>query len=193
MATPATGGVSWRRFLALAAPATGAALAMVPAIALGWITVGITSAAPIDVRTSGGTSESLTLVAAADGRLTEIATGTGRAAPTVELTDSRLDDLCLVPRLDVPLLGRVSITLATGRTVDVGRITLATSSADAAGLHLPETTLGTSEAPLVLRTSDDASSTQLTDAHLDVYGLELSDGFLLRSLRIGAGGDEVAC
>lgn len=200
-----SGGTRWPRFVAVAVPAALAALTMIPAIAFGWITIGITSATPIVVHTSGGTSDSLTLVTGNDGRLTALApTGSGEAAPLVELSDTRLEDLCLVPTVELPLLGAVfSVKVMTGRPVDIGRITLTTTDVAAAGVRLPRTTLGYVNDPnvagapqgstLVLGTEAAPSATSLSDADLGVYGMEVSDGFLVRSLRINAGTDDLAC
>ncbi len=199
------GGVAWGRFVAVAAPATLVALLMVPAILLGWITLTISSAEPIGVSTTAGTAGDLTVVAGSSGNVVSLApAGVDGVAPMLELSDTHLEDLCLAPRLRAPLLGDlISLRVTSSRPVDIGRITLASSSARSGNLSLPPTTLGYRTAPdvagapdrraLTLDTGNGPEPAALEDADLSVYGLVLEDGISLSSIGFGASRGDLPC
>lgn len=207
MATPTSpsGGVAWRRFVAVAAPAALVTLLMVPAILFGWITLTISSAEPIEVSTSAGTADGLTVVAGNSGDVVALApAGVGGAAPMLALSGTHLEDLCLAPRLRAPLLGElIRFRVTSSRPVDIGRITVASSSARTGHLSLPTTTLGyrtasdVAGAPdrrvLTLDTGTGTGQTTLEDADLSVYGLVLQDGIGLSSIGLSVSRGDLPC
>lgn len=203
--TTTPGGVAWGRFVAVATPAALAALLMIPAILFGWITLTISSAEPIGVSTSAGTADDLTVVAGSSGNVVSLApAGVDGVAPMLELSDTHLEDLCLAPRLRAPLVGDlISLRVTSSHPVDIGRITLASSSARTGHLSLPPTTLGYRSASdvagaphqraLTLDTGTGREPAALEDAELAVYGLVLEDGISLSSIGFGASRGELPC
>jgi hypothetical protein len=199
------GHISLRRFLALVLPGALGALLLVPAIVLGWVSVTIAAARPIAISASHGTARSLVLGTSTDQAVTGTSLpGEGaRAAAVVNVTSTELDDLCLLPRFELPLLGRViGLRLSTSDPVHLGRITLAASEGAAAGLDLPETVVGTaslggSQVPgvgtggFVVRSS--GGEVDFDGLDMPTLGLVLNDGLRLDTLSLRAGVGDQHC
>jgi hypothetical protein len=198
------GGVRAKRFAVLVTPAAAAALLLVPAIVLGWVSVSIASAEPIGIRTRSGTAGSVFLSASTDTSITSLTTSRGeRGVALLHVVDGTLDDLCLKLRSPIPLLARhLAVRVRSSASVHLGQVTLAVGSGGLDGLDLPQTVVGGPAGPdapgapsargaagFAVRTVSGA--TTFGDLRTDALGLVLDEGLRLDalSLRVGAGAD----
>jgi len=184
------GGTRPLRFLVVAAPATGACLGLVAGIALGYVSVAFAAARPFDVATRHGDADSLYFALDTDSAITGLSMGDPRSAALVEVTDGRLDDLCLTPRLDLPIVGRLaSLKIASGGRVGLGDTTLAAGESQVGGLGVPHLDVGArgdGEHPgaFSLRAGGDGEPVKLDGVDLRAYGLVLEGGIRLRTLAL---------
>lgn len=197
MRTPAPGGVRLRRFLLIAAPATGAALMLVPAILLGWVSVAIASSDPIGIAVSSGTAGSVYISASTNQRVVPHNPEQGDSGVALlNVTDGVLADLCLALDIDLPLLPQDPVVrLRSVDTVHIGEITLAASDGVLDNIDLPATGIGfvdggsripgASESAFSIRTIE--GSTRFRDLHTDTLALVLDRGVRLDALRLRAG------
>lgn len=189
---PRQGGVRVGRFLLLTAPATVACLAVVAGIALGWVSVSLATVRPLDLDTSAGSAESMYLSMSTDASVTGLAVaGAPRMVAVVQVRKGDLDDLCLVPRITLPVLGDLaSLRISTGGHVALGAVTLAATRGSLGAVDLPATVVGgpspdpQSPGGFSVRTQAGADGLRLEAMSLEAYGLVLEDGLSLRSLRL---------
>lgn len=173
-------------------PATVACLAVVAGIALGWVSVSLATVRPLDLDTSAGSAESMRLSVGTDVSVTGLAVaGAPRVVTVMQVRHGDLDDLCLVPRITLPLLGELgSLRISTGRHVALGGVTLAATRGSLGAVDLPATVVGGAAAEgetpggFSVRTQPGAGDVRLEEMSLEAHGLVLEDGLSLRSLRL---------
>ena len=121
------GGVRPWRFLMVTAPATVACLAVVAGIVLGYVSVAIAGSQPLDMTTSHGTGDSMRIAAASDDLVTGLDVDSDlRATAKITVESPSLDDLCLLPRVTLPLIGDVGwLRINSDSEVDLGSVVLA--------------------------------------------------------------------
>lgn len=172
------------RMLILVLPALGAALLMVPAIALGWIQLSIGSAQPLSVSTSAGYAQSLYLSAATNSAITGPSPlGVDRKATSlVYVQEGKMADLCLVPRLRVPLVDLpVNLKITTDSVVNLGQITLAADGGALKAIELPATVVRFGEAPAGVPGAEDGRlGLQTVAEQAEEKGEDLDAGWMER-------------
>lgn len=175
---PAAYGVDLRRFVVVCAPAVIALLIMVPGIFIGYVPARFTTVEPIGVGTTHGTSTDMELAAGIN--------------PIIHVSDGRLDDLCLVPRISVlPVVPTLlSLRFYSPASVSLGEISFVGSGTAAHGLDLPSATVGNGATkdgptgPFSVATAG-GGRVQFRDLATDAYTLDLNHGLSVRSLRLG--------
>ena len=185
-----TGRVDPVLFLRLIVPATLACLAIGALAVLGYIQVVITTVHPIVMATSGGTADEMTLgIDSVSGVAGRDAVGPEQGAALVRLEEGRFADLCLIPTVDVPIIGgRLSLRLVTSRPVRLPAAALAVTDGTVRALGTPRTTIGASrgvgETPGVFTVLTDASheAIRLGQTDMAVHGIVLDGGLRLSSL-----------
>lgn len=185
------GGVRFWRFLAVTVPASLGCVGVVAAIALGYISVAFASTEPLDLVTTRGAADRMTISLGTDDSVTGLdGPGEPRPVAIVRIKGAELQDLCLVPKVKVPVLGRtLAITISSSRKVAMGSASLGVDRSVISGLTLPRTEIGAAldegapGAPggFGARTVGGDKSVLLADAHLKVYGLSLDEGLSMRS------------
>jgi len=193
------GGVRILRFLAVTGASSVACTGIVAAIALGWVSVAFATTEPLDLVTTHGAADRLSISLGTDDDVTGMdAPGRPRPVAIVRIGGAELRDLCLVPRVRV--LGRtLALTISSAKKVRMDSASLGVDRSDIAGLTLPRTVVGAAVddatagrvAGFGMRTAGGDKSVLLEDAHLKVYGLTLDKGLSMRSLglkpELGAG------
>ncbi|RNL65076.1 hypothetical protein EFK50_03625 [Nocardioides marmoriginsengisoli] len=180
-----------RRFLAVTAPSFAACAAIGAAIVLGYLTVSLAAARPIEISSSHGAADSLALVMSTDRAITGLDMGSVRPQALVHLTGAEFDDLCLVPRLELPIIGGLaSIRLHTGDAVGLRDVTLSAAQTRA-GVDLPATVIGAAAGDqgltpggFMIETARTRGGVDLERVEMQAYGLVLADGITLRSLKV---------
>ncbi|HSV38956.1 MAG TPA: DUF6230 family protein [Nocardioidaceae bacterium] len=185
------GRVRLGRFFAVIAPCVAACLGVVLAIMSGWISVAFASSYPLDLTSSQGRADRLSITLGTDREVTGM-DGGDRARPValLHVSKAELADLCLVPRLKLPVIGRMfSLRISSGRTVRMGSANLAAAQATVDGLEVPHTYVGASpeDSParpggFAMATGGERGSVRLDGLDTQVYGLTLEDGMSLRSI-----------
>ncbi|KQZ68558.1 hypothetical protein ASD66_14765 [Nocardioides sp. Root151] len=189
------GGVGLWRFLLVTGPATVISLGIGALAVLGYVSVVITSTQPITMASSGGTSDSMVLGVGTVGTIVEDddALAGDSAAAMVRMGTTHLDDLCLVPRVELPLVGDLlSIRIRSAAPVTLGDVTLAASGARLGGLHTPRTTMGLG-AGFEARTEPGPDAITLGDLDLETHGIVLDGGLRLSSLGVRTSAKELSC
>lgn len=207
MSERTAGGVRLWRFLIVTAPATVACLTVVAGIFLGWFPVSISAARPIAVGVTHGTADSLQMGAATDQSITGLeTTREGRGVALVDIADGRLDDLCLLPRVYLPLLGRTaSLRITSPDDVLLSQVTLAARDMKASQLQTPEVSIGFvpgsglldkgftgGPGSFSLASSGD-DQIVMDDLAVAAYGMVLPDGMRLSSLGLRPSFDDQSC
>lgn len=207
MSDRAAGGVRLWRFLIVTGPATLACLGVVAGIFLGWFPVSISGARPIAVGVTHGTADSLAMGAASDQSITDLeTTQSSRGVALVDIADGRLDDLCLLPRVYLPLLGRTaSLRITSGNDVLLKEVTLAAKDMKASTLQTPRVSIGYAPEPeqmdkgftggpgsfSIASSGDDAIV--MDDLAVSAYGMVLPDGMRLSSIGLRPSFDDQTC
>ncbi|MFT4264299.1 MAG: hypothetical protein QM572_13010 [Nocardioides sp.] len=185
MAGPRLGTIRIRRCLVVIVPCLLVVGAIVVGIGAGAVSVTIITDKPLVVGTSGGTGRDLR--AAVGSQRAASAGEADRGALRVELSSGSLDDICLSPTVDLPVLGSTTVGLRIDGTVDIRDVTLALSGADL-GATAKDLDLGVTDRNTeygTFATSGDADGdVVLKDADLKVIGLTLHDGILPKSVKI---------
>lgn len=195
------GKVRMGRFLLVTAPATAACLGVVACIALGWVSVSLATVRPLELATSEGTAESLDLSLGTDASVTGLLVAREpRAVAVMQVRRGDLHDLCLVPRITLPVVGELgSLRIATGRHVVLGTVALAATKGSLGGIDLPVTVIGGASgedlAPgaFSARTVPGTGDVRLEEMSLQAYGLVLEDGIDMRSLTLRPALGDQAC
>lgn len=177
-------------FLRLTVPAALACLAIGALAVLGYIQVVITTVHPIVMATSGGTADDMTLgMDSVSGVVGRDAVSPDRGAALVRLEEGRLQDLCLIPTVDMPIIGgRLSLRLVTSRPVRLPAAALAVTDGTVQALGTPRTTIGAARgaggSPGTFTVLTDASQEAIRLGHTDmsVHGIVLDGGLRLSSL-----------
>ena len=187
------GGVRPRRFLALIVPSGLAAVGVGAAIILGYLSLQITAARPIAMGSSGGSADSVVMTLGTMATVVETDTykKAHDAAAVLDVQGAEFDNLCMVPRIRLPLLGtRLNVRLNLNSAVKVPDVSMSAVGHNALGtLSLPATRVGgvaPQGAPgatpggfsvFTLPSGDDVDMTGV-----DVYanGLNIRDGIRLR-------------
>lgn len=185
-----TGRVDPRKFVRLTAPAAVASLVIGALAVLGYIRVVITTVHPIVMATSGGTADEMVLgLDSVSGVAGRDAVGPEKGAALVRLEEGRFEDLCLIPTVDLPIIGaRLSLRLVTSRPVRLPAAALAVTDGTVQALGTPRTTIGASRrtggAPGAFTVLTDASpeSIRLGQTDMSVHGIVLDGGVRLSSL-----------
>lgn len=180
-----------RRFLVVALPAFAACAGIGAAIVLGYLTVSLASARPIEITSSYGDADALSLVMSTDREITGLDMGSARPQAMVQVTGAKFDDLCLVPRLELPIFGGLaSIRLRTGDEVGLRDVTLSAAQARA-GIDLPATVIGAAAGErgltpggFMIETAQTSGEVKFEKVQMQAYGLVLADGITLRSLNV---------
>lgn len=207
MSDRAAGGVRIWRFLLVTAPATVACLTVVAGIFLGWFPVSISAARPIAVGVTHGTADSLAMGAATDRSITGLeTTRDGRGVALVDIGDGQLDDLCLLPRVYLPLLGRsASLRITSGTDVLLSQVTLAAKDMNASQLETPEVSIGyvpedgleekgfTGGPGSFTLTSSGDDAIVMDDLAVAAYGMVLPDGMRLSTIGLRPSFDDQTC
>lgn len=191
------GGLRIGRFVAVTLPCTIACLAVVAGIVVGWISVAFASSKPLDLSTTRGAADRMSIAMGGDSGVTGIAMDEqDRPVAVVRVQDAEMDDLCLVPRLNLPVVGKlISLKLTTGRTVRMNSVDLAAGATTLDGLRVPQTTIGAAAGTDGVRghaggfgvVSEGAPGAIVMDRlAMQAYGLRLNDGISLRSLALRA-------
>ena len=184
------GRVRISRFLAVTTPAVLACGGLVLAIMLGYVSVAFASTYPLDLTSSHGTADRLAIALGSDAEVSGIEhAAKGRRIAVINVSDAELADLCLVPRLKLPVVGRLfSLRISSGRTVKMASASLATAEATVARLDVPEAHVGASPEDSPARPGGFAMSAdggvELDGLDAQVYGLRLDDGMSMRSLMV---------
>lgn len=191
---PPEGGVRVLRFLAVAGTSTLGALGVLAGIVLGWISVAFATTQPIDIQTSAGTADSVYLSPSRDVDITGIdSVSEPRSAGLVRVHGSVLADLCLIPRVELPIIGGIgSLRITSSRPVGLSDVSLAATEGNLAGLDLPATVVGRADGPAgspggFALSSEGDGDVRLGPSALQAYGLVLHDGISLRSLTLRPG------
>jgi hypothetical protein len=195
-ATSRVGGVRLWRFLLVTAPATVACLAMGAGVFLGYISVAIAASQPLDMATSHGTSDSMKIALSTDDLVTGLDVDTPeRAVAKITVEKSKLDDLCLLPRLKLPLLGDIGwLKINSSSHVDLGSVVLAAGKGSLAGLTLPQTTIGGSPDGFTMYAEGASPGEVVMDGlDLQAYGLVLDKGMMMRTLTLTPGRGAGSC
>ena len=193
--SPRVGGIRPLRFLAVTGPAVTACLAVVAGIVLGYVPVAIAAARPIDLRTRAGTADELQLAIGTDRSVTGLAsTDSARPVGLVDLRDGDLEDLCLLPRFDLPVVGQLlTLRIVSPGRVRIGEVTLAANGGTAGRLAVTNAIVGGSagDRPGAIGgpgsfavESEGPEAVRLGGVDLTTYGLVLQDGIRLTSLTI---------
>lgn len=198
------GGVRLLRFLLVAAPATVACLAVVVGIVLGYVSVAIAGSRPLDLTTSHGVGDSMRIAPASDDLVIGLDVDSEeRAAAKITVESPRLDDLCLLPRVTLPLIGDVGwLRISSDAQVDLGSVVLAAGHGTLEGLSAPSTTIGESAggylpgAPgafSVYAEGENPGEVVMDGLDLQAYGLILDKGMMMRHLSLTPGRGEASC
>ena len=187
------GGVRLGRFVAVITPCVVACLAVVLAIMSGRISVAFASSYPLDLTSSHGRADRLSIALGTDAEVTGIERDDpARRVAVIQVSEAELADLCLLPRLELPVIGRMlSLRISSGRTVRMGSASLAAGEATLDRLDVPHTYVGASptDSParpggFAMATGGEPGSVQLDGLDAQVYGLTLEDGMSMRSLAL---------
>jgi hypothetical protein len=186
------GGVRFVRFLAVTVPSALGCIGVVAAIALGYVSVAFASTEPLDLVTTRGAADRMTISLGTDDSVTGMdGPGEPRPVAIVRIGGAELQDLCLVPRVKLPVLGRtLALTISSSRTVRMDSASLGVDRSVISGLTLPRTEVGAAldagapgqQGGFGARTVGGDKSVLMEDAHLKVYGLTLDKGLSMRSL-----------
>lgn len=195
------GGVGLWRFLLVTGPTTAITLGIGALAVLGHVSVVITSTQPITMASSGGTSDSMVLGVGTVATIVEDddALAGDSAAAMVRMGTTHLDDLCLVPRVQLPLVGDLlSIRIRSAAPVTLGDVTLAAAGARLGGLQAPRTTMGPGTSMghsggFEARTEPGPDAITLGDLDLETHGIVLDGGLRLSSLGVRTSAKELSC
>ncbi len=198
------GGVRPLRFLLVTAPATVACVAVVAGIVLGYLSVAIAGSRPLDMTTSHGTGDSMRIAVATDDLITGLDTESDpRAAAKITVEAPSLDDLCLLPRVTLPLIGEVGwLRINSDSQVDLGSVVLAAGRGQLEGLSSPSTTIGETAGDYlpgapgafsVYAEGAGPGEVIMDGLEMQAYGMILDKGMMMRSLSLTPGRGEASC
>jgi hypothetical protein len=183
-------GTAPRPFLAVTVPALLACLALGVAAVVGWLPVSVVSARPLEVGTSAGAADALRIRAGTEELLTGRSAEGPHASAMIRVDGAELEDLCLVPRVRLPLVGAVSLSLRSLAPVAIDHVELAASDTRLADLTLPRTRVGgrldPADGPALARTSGEEGGIGLGGLRMQSHGLLLTEGLDVRGLRLRA-------
>lgn len=195
---PRYAGTAPRRFLAVTLPAVGASLLVGAAALVGWLPVSLVSARPLEVGSSAGTADSLRLQPGTERLLTGRAAEEAHAVAMIRVRGADLADLCLVPRVRLPLLGAVSVGVRSLAPVSIDHVELAAGDTRLGDVALPRTRVGgavdqSGGWPALASSGEEVGDIDLGRLRMQSYGLVLTEGLDVRRIRLRAGRDERVC
>ncbi|WP_182377978.1 hypothetical protein [Nocardioides sp. WS12] len=140
--------------------------------------------------TSGGTADEMVLgVDSVGGVVGRDVAGEDQGAALVRLGEGRFADLCLIPTVDVPIIGRrLSLRLTTSRPVHLPEAALAITDGTVQNLGTPRTTIGAargaggSPGAFTVLTEASPEAIRLGNTTMSAHGIVLDGGLRLSSL-----------
>lgn len=197
------GGVRPARFLMLTGPATVAALGIAAGIVMGYVGAAIAVTHPMDLATSRGTADSLRIATATAGDVTGIGgRGADRGTAKIQVDRPRLDDLCLLPRVTLPFVGKVAwLRITSDAPVGLGSVVLAAGEGTLGGLTTPHTVIGgaagdfapTRPGGFLVATKGDPGEVELRAMGMQAYGLVLDEGMRMSRIALMPGLGPASC
>lgn len=108
----------------------------------------------------------------------------------IRIDGAELDDLCLVPRVRLPLVGALSLSVRSLAPVAIDRVELAASDTRLADLTLPRTRVGghvdPAHGPALARSGGGDLGIGLGGLRMQSHGLVLTEGIDVRGIRLRA-------
>lgn len=201
---PHESGLNWRRFLVVVGTGGASAIGIAVFIFLGVVPIAISGTLPITVHTSGGLADSAQLALDTDqGATGSSSGGSARAAAAIRVTNARLNDLCLEPKFQLPLIGRLwAVRVSSNTRVALGDATLAAKGGKVWDVDLGPATLAADHGrnekegksgAFALTSDESDDAVELGAAELEAYAVLVRGSLKLSTIGLGASVDTSTC